>query len=575
MEKKKHSQLYLKLFWTYTAIALVIVAVLTVFFLHMSKKNVLKHNQEEMESIRENAVEYMKETEETVDYLYQDLYRSSSELEDLLAYFNLQPEEYQQWSLDRYATSSSMRYKGIYNFVTEAFEAYRELEKVELIGYHDFRMTQCYPEKTFHPGKDGEDKIRRFRNGEYGEEGKLIYIREIRNPDTMAQEGCLIFTFEGKKAFEKIRKNSEYTGLAIRFRGQQSIFQEAKEKNWNPEKKNKNYLVEREVLGDYEVCTFLNEKAASRLQASGFFMIFGTAVLVMILGVVLIAHYVRRFTARVDTILDTMNQVATGDLQARVEMKNRRDELDMLAGHFNDMCEKLDLYINKSYLAEIEKKNAQMQALQSQINPHFLYNTLEAIRMKAICNGDREVGKMLYSMVTLFRSQLKETDIITLGQELDYCKQYLELFEYRYKGIFRSEVCCEPELLSVPIIKFVLQPVLENYFIHGIDRGREDNFVRVWAKKDGENLILFVQDNGFGMSAEEMEEKNRQLRENPKEKDKKASIGLSNVNRRIKAVYGEEYGICIEAARTQGLLVKITIKIEEREAHEESHAGRR
>lgn len=123
MEKKKHSQLYLKLFWTYTAIALVIVAVLTVFFLHMSKKNVLKHNQEEMESIRENAVEYMKETEETVDYLYQDLYRSSSGLEDLLAYFNLQPEEYQQWSLDRYATSSSMRYKGIYNFVTEAFEA--------------------------------------------------------------------------------------------------------------------------------------------------------------------------------------------------------------------------------------------------------------------------------------------------------------------------------------------------------------------------------------------------------------------------------------------------------------------
>lgn len=127
----------------------------------------------------------------------------------------------------------------------------------------------------------------------------------------------------------------------------------------------------------------------------------------------------------------------------------------------------------------------------------------------------------------------------------------------------------------MPIIKFVLQPVLENYFIHGIDRGREDNFVRVWAKKDGESLILFVQDNGFGMSAEEMEEKNRQLRENPKEKDKKASIGLSNVNRRIKAVYGEEYGICIEAARTQGLLVKITIKIEEREAHEESHAGRR
>ncbi len=102
------------------------------------------------------------------------------------------------------------------------------------------------------------------------------------------------------------------------------------------------------------------------------------------------------------------------------------------------MCRKLDAYIQKSYLAEIEKKNAQLQALQSQINPHFLYNTLEAIRMKAICNGDRDVGKMLYSMSVLFRSQLKDADWITIGQELDYCKQYLELFEYRYNGIFKK-----------------------------------------------------------------------------------------------------------------------------------------
>ena len=186
------------------------------------------------------------------------------------------------------------------------------------------------------------------------------------------------------------------------------------------------------------------------------------------------------------------------------------------------------------------------------------------------------MGKMLYSMVTLFRSQLKETDIITLGQELDYCKQYLELFEYRYKGIFRSEVSCEPELLSVPIIKFVLQPVVENYFIHGIDRGREDNCVRIWAERNQGSLTLFVRDNGCGMTEAEIAEKNRLLRENPKDKDKKTSIGLSNVNRRIKAVYGEEYGISIEAAKPQGLLVKVTIKIEDKieemEVHEESHA---
>ncbi len=564
--EKKHSQLYLKLFWTYTTIAVLIVSVLTAFFIYVSKKNTLEQNLEEREYIAENTGEYIRETEEKVDYLYQDLYRSSSELEDLLAYLSLQPEEYQKWSLDQYSTSRSLVYKGIHNFVTKAFEAYKNLERIDLIGYQDFRMTQCYPDKTFYPGKYGKTQVEAFRDGQYGKRGKLVYVREIRNPNTMAQEGCFIFTFEGDEIFEKIRQDSEYTGLEVCFKGQEIIFEQGKKKYTS---------MEKEVVGDYEVRTFLNEKAASRLAPSGFFLILGVAVMVMIGGIFFIAHYVKRFVQRVDGILNTMNEVAMGNLQVRVDIKNHKDELDMLADHFNRMCEKLDLYINKSYLAEIEKKNAQMQALQSQINPHFLYNTLEAIRMKAICNGDREVGKMLYSMVTLFRSQLKETDIITLGQELDYCKQYMELFEYRYTGIFKSEVCCASELLALPVIKFILQPILENYFVHGIDRGRKDNYVKIWAEKEGKLLTLFVQDNGCGMTQEEIEEKNKQLKENAKEQDKKTSIGLNNVNRRIKAVYGEEYGIFIEATQPQGLLIKAAIEIEEGDIHEEGHAGGR
>lgn len=114
----------------------------------------------------------------------------------------------------------------------------------------------------------------------------------------------------------------------------------------------------------------------------------------------------------------------------------------------------------KSYLAEIEQQNAEMQALQSQINPHFLYNTLEAIRMKAICNGDREVGKMLYSLAVTFRSQLKEADVITLMQEMHYCKKYLELFEYRYQGKFRSSVECSPNSPKFRSLNLYCSPLL-------------------------------------------------------------------------------------------------------------------
>ena len=211
-----------------------------------------------------------------------------------------------------------------------------------------------------------------------------------------------------------------------------------------------------------------------------------------------------------------------------------------------------------------------MDALQSQINPHFLYNTLEAVRMKAICNGDREVGKMLYSLAVTFRAQIKEADIITLAQELHYCKKYMELFEFRYQNQFQANVECPEEYLKVPIIKFVLQPVIENYFIHGIRLKETDNFVRIIVEKEAERRYgegaghkeadmceegyrIIVEDNGKGMTKEAIEAKNRELEHDTMEKH--SSIGIANVNRRLKAVYGKECGIHLETGSQGGLRV--------------------
>ncbi len=216
------------------------------------------------------------------------------------------------------------------------------------------------------------------------------------------------------------------------------------------------------------------------------------------------------------------------------------------------MCINLDEHIKKRYLAEIEQKNAEMAALQSQINPHFLYNTLEAVRMKAICNGDREVGKMLYSMAVTFRAQIKEADVITLAQELHYCKKYMELFEFRYQNQFRSEIECPEEYLQVPVIKFVLQPVVENYFIHGMRMKEQDNFIRISVEKK-DSFQIIVEDNGKGMPNDEIAAKNRELEHDAMVKQ--SSIGIANVNRRLKAVYGDAYGIRIGKGPQGGLRV--------------------
>ncbi len=202
-----------------------------------------------------------------------------------------------------------------------------------------------------------------------------------------------------------------------------------------------------------------------------------------------------------------------------------------------------------------------MAALQSQINPHFLYNTLEAIRMKAICNGDREVGRMLYSMAALFQSQLKAADVITLAQELHYAKKYMELFEYRYHDKFTWEVRCGDGYLQVPVIKFVVQPVLENYFAHGIRLEADDNHVGILVRREGELLCIEVADNGRGMDAQEMAEKNAALRAD--ELDIHKSMGLGNVNRRLKAVYGACCGLSLSENETGGITVTLKFTLPE------------
>lgn len=563
MERKKPRQLYLKLFWTYTVIVLCIVLALTFYFLIVARKHMLETNMEEMERMNQACITYINETEEIADYLYKDLYRSKSKLEDLLQYLKLEPDAYEEYCLNRYAATNDFVYEGIINFLTEAFDAYPELEQVELVSYENFNVTQCLPDQIFYPGQDGKSRLSKLQSSSYEQNGKLIYVKEIRRTDTMENVGCIIFTFRGEAEFQKIQKNSEITQTVICSEYDQPVFQKVQVENWGLLLEKSKYYQEKSATDQYTVYTFQSKEEAEQMHPKSFFTILGAGVLAILLGVLCINFYVRRLTARVGGILNAMNQVTTGNLQVRLQVENSKDELDMISCNFNDMCEKLELYIQKSYLAEIEQKNAQLQALQSQINPHFLYNTLEAIRMKAICNGDREVGKMLYSMVGLFRSQLKEADVITLGQELDYCKQYLELFMYRYPGIFQYHMECCPEFLSLPIIKFVLQPIAENYFIHGIDRERKDNEIWVRAEKKEDHLFLYIEDNGYGMSQEEIQKKNRELRENLPDQGEKQSIGITNVNRRIKAVYGEQCGISMEPGEKSGLRVIITIKVGE------------
>lgn len=571
MQEKKTKQLYHKMVRTCTLIVLFIVTSLTLYFISDSRSGQLEENRGALRGISDQALNYIEETGRTADYIHKDLYRSSQELEDLLAYFRLNVDAYQYYSLDQYIKSPDLVYKSSFRFFNETFEAYSQLEKIELISYQNLRLTECRPGEIVYPGGDGRARMKQVQADNYCEKGKLVFLKEIRHPDTLKPMGCMLFTFHAQKELEAVCAASPHANMVVLYGAGSVIFESPKNSNYQRQIWDKHAYVCTESARGHLVYTFLDERKASRIPAARLALFLTVGTTVGAAGILYIRYFVARLTGRVDLILSTMNQVTTGDFKVRLPVGKKNDELERIAENFNEMCEKLEMYIEKSYLEEIERKNAQMQALQSQINPHFLYNTLEAIRMKAICNGDREVGKMLYSMVVLFRSQLKEADVITLGQELDYCKQYMELFEYRYQDCFHSSVECAPELLNLSIIKFVLQPVLENYFIHGIERDRKDNRVTIRAERKGDVLFLHVQDNGCGMDEGLLREKNRELEENQKNlqnqksqksKGKAESVGIQNINRRIKAVYGEQYGIHLKKAEPKGLTVTLSVKAE-------------
>ena len=234
------------------------------------------------------------------------------------------------------------------------------------------------------------------------------------------------------------------------------------------------------------------------------------------------------------------------------------DEIGEISVSFNKMCDDLSNYINRVYISDIKQKNAELTALQSQINPHFLYNTLEAIRMNAVSYGDHETGEMIYILSQLFRSSIKGDHVIKIKDEIKYSKLYLDLFRIRYSDRLSVKFDINDEILEYGIVKNLIQPVIENYIIHGYNINDENNIIHIKGFQQGNYLILTVSDNGKGIKEEKLNAIKRSIY-NFDLTAGSESIGLANINERIKIIYGKECGLDIEGENCRGTTVTVRI----------------
>lgn len=222
--------------------------------------------------------------------------------------------------------------------------------------------------------------------------------------------------------------------------------------------------------------------------------------------------------------------------------------------------------------AEIFDNQAQLTALQSQINPHFLYNTLESVRGQALIDGNIEIAKMMEALSSFFRYSIsRKGSLVALREELANIQNYMMIQRYRFNNRFSLEIYIDEEdeeAYDYKIPKLIIQPVVENAIFHGLEESLEGGKVVIEIIVTEKHLIITVSDNGKGMEQELLERLNDNIHTGYKRKEaqektvsRNTGIGLPNIHRRIQLLFGEEYGVCVYSTLNQGTDVEITIPI--------------
>ena len=309
---------------------------------------------------------------------------------------------------------------------------------------------------------------------------------------------------------------------------------------------------------------------ATGLKIARFSAIVVMALLILLI-MIAVPIAVNRITRPMIQLKKAMEKLQTGDLSVRAPVPPGRDEIQLLSVSFNRMAERLNELVNTVYnmkLREVQmkllQKEATIQALQNQINPHFLYNTLDIIKSIAFLEGVPKIERMAENLASLYRftAKLEQTEI-SLAEELEHLKKYLEIIHIRFPKNFESKVCVDDKYLDVRIVKLSLQPIVENAVKYAVEPRNGKAVVIVSAYPEGSDLIIEIVDNGSGIDPSilnNLRERLTSITNQPNHSMKMyGSLGLINVHNRLVLYYGKAYGVEIHSFPNQGTVVSLRI----------------
>ncbi len=280
-------------------------------------------------------------------------------------------------------------------------------------------------------------------------------------------------------------------------------------------------------------------------------------MLLIFLTIVLALVIVSGIISPINELNRVTEKISAGDFSVRAEVETE-DEVAVLAESVNSMTESIEGFVSKIKEDERKMRRADLRLLQEQINPHFLYNTLDTIVWLIEGNDPDKAVNMVMSLSEFFRLVLsKGKEYITIQEEELHIKSYLEIQQVRYRDILDYEIHIDPKLYQYKILKLTLQPLVENSLYHGIKHKRAKGMIVVSGELKGGEIHFKVQDNGVGMEEEELEKLKGEIVKPCKDTEK--GFGLANVNERIRMNFGTQYGMTIHSVYGEGTCVEIVI----------------
>jgi len=298
-----------------------------------------------------------------------------------------------------------------------------------------------------------------------------------------------------------------------------------------------------------------------RIQSYQFALIF-TILLCVLFAMVIAVLMSKNLTQPISLLRSAMKQAESGKFDTSIDVRSN-DEIGELGKSYNNMIAQINGLIKRVYQTEITKKEAELNALQAQINPHFLYNTLQIMDLMAEEKDAREISESCQALSKIFRYSIRRgNETVELKDEIEHIKNYVYIQTLRLGERLKVVYDIDRRALDCEIIKLIIQPLVENAIIHGIEETTYQCTVKISGKLQGNDLIITVEDTGVGMDEKELQALLDSLYDETKEFSRKhGGIALKNVNARIKLYYSEKYGLSVKSKKNKGTRITIILPV--------------